>query len=91
MIVDRANPFFAVGATLRGHEFHYSKVVPEGDLPCTVCAMRRGTGSHGGRDGFLANNVWASYAHLHVLGSPDWATGVIAAARRHAAARVRPV
>jgi cobyrinic acid a,c-diamide synthase len=25
--VDRANPFFTAGARLRGHEFHYSKVV----------------------------------------------------------------
>jgi cobyrinic acid a,c-diamide synthase len=87
MVVDRENPFFPVGKTLRGHEFHYSRVMPEGDPPPTACSMRRGTGCSGGRDAFVLNNVWASYAHLHAVASPDWAPGLLAAARRHAVAR----
>lgn len=81
LVVDAANPFFPVGSTLRGHEFHYSKIVnPEGVV--TAAAVRRGAGSIGRRDGVLVGNVWASYTHLHALGSPEWAAGMIGAARQ---------
>ncbi len=79
--VDRPNPFFAVGTRLRGHEFHYSRVLQEGDPPPTACAVLRGTGCFEGRDAVLSHNVWASYAHLHALATPEWALGFIQAAR----------
>jgi len=79
--VDHANPFFPVETTLRGHEFHYSRVILEDDPPPTACAVERGTGCFAGRDGVVVNNVWASYTHLHALGTPEWARGLIAAAR----------
>lgn len=78
--VDRSNPFFAVGTRLRGHEFHYSRIVPEGEPPSTACAVHRGTGCFDGRDAVLSHNVWASYAHLHALATPEWARGLIRAA-----------
>jgi cobyrinic acid a,c-diamide synthase len=84
LVVDTPNPFFPVGLDLRGHEFHYSRILPEGDLPLTACAVKRGTGSFPGRDGIILNNVWASYAHLHALATPEWAAGLLAAARRYA-------
>ena len=93
--VDRPNPFFPVGAVLKGHEFHYSRVArnqeavnPESRTPSpelSVCAVERGTGLGGGRDGVVINNVWASYVHLHADGAPGWAPAVIQAARRLAA------
>jgi cobyrinic acid a,c-diamide synthase len=79
--VDRPNPFFKVGSELRAHEFHYSRIV--GELPDTACAVLRGTGCGGGRDAVVSGNVWASYAHVHAAGLPEWAEGVVAAARRH--------
>jgi cobyrinic acid a,c-diamide synthase len=85
LLVDRENPFFPVGARLRGHEFHYSKILAEGCPPPTACAVLRGAGCCAGRDAVLVHNVWAAYTHLHALGTPDWAEGVIRAAR---AARV---
>jgi cobyrinic acid a,c-diamide synthase len=84
MVVDTPNPFFPVGIELRGHEFHYSHILPEGQMPPTACAVMRGTGSYPGRDGVILNNVWASYAHLHAVATPQWAVGLLAAARRHA-------
>jgi cobyrinic acid a,c-diamide synthase len=85
--VDRPNPFFAPGLALRGHEFHYSRILPERELPETACAVRRGTGSYAGRDGVTVHNVWASYTHLHALGTPEWAEALLGAAGRHAEAR----
>jgi len=90
MFVDGENPFFPAGVSLTGHEFHYSRIVPDGDLPTTACAMRRGTGSCAGRDGIVQKNVWASYTHLHAVSSPEWADGLLRAARRHAESR-RPI
>jgi cobyrinic acid a,c-diamide synthase len=83
--VDRPNPFFAVGQGIRAHEFHYSRIC--GDLPDTACAVLRGTGCGGGRDAIVADNVWASYAHVHAGGLPEWAQGLVRAARAHREAK----
>jgi cobyrinic acid a,c-diamide synthase len=83
MTVDEPNPFFPVGTTLLGHEFHYSGIVPGGDTPATACSIQRGTGSCKGRDGVVRGGVWASYAHLHALATPEWASGLVEAAQRY--------
>ncbi len=85
LLVDRANPFFSVGTTLRGHEFHYSQIVPLAESGATACEVRRGTGCFDRRDALLVNNVWASYTHLHALATPEWAQGLIAAATKFVA------
>ncbi len=82
LLVDRANPFFKVGTTLRGHEFHYSRIVPLAESGATACEVRRGTGCFHRRDALLVNNVWASYTHLHASATPEWAQGLIAAAAK---------
>jgi cobyrinic acid a,c-diamide synthase len=76
--VDAANPFFALGTRLRGHEFHYSRIA--GGEYATGCAVERGTGTGGGRDAVLVNRVWAAYTHLHAAATPEWARGLVAAA-----------
>jgi cobyrinic acid a,c-diamide synthase len=80
--VDRPNAFLPEGTELRGHEFHYSRV-GEGERPGTACAVLRGSGCYGGRDGVIAGNVWAGYTHLHATGSPEWAPAVVNAARKY--------
>ena len=87
LTVDAPNPFFPVGLRLKGHEFHYSRIVEEAGQPATACAVRRGAGCYESRDGVIAGNVWAAYTHLHALGAPQWAEGVVAAARRYAGGR----
>jgi cobyrinic acid a,c-diamide synthase len=84
MVVDTPNPFFPLGLDVRGHEFHYSRILPDGDPPPTACCVTRGAGSYPGREGIISKNVWASYAHVHALATPQWAAGLLAAARRHA-------
>lgn len=79
--VDRDNPFFAPGSRLRGHEFHYSRVVAGADAAASTLRLRRGRGLGGRRDGLVKGRVWASYLHLHGLGTPDWATAFTGLAR----------
>jgi len=81
IVVDVANPFFPVGVSLRGHEFHYSRIVDSGRVPATACWVRRGVGSLRGRDAIVRHNVWAAYTHLHARATPEWATGLLGAAR----------
>ncbi len=71
--VAAANPWFAAGETLRGHEFHYSTVVEGGDAGDTVLELERGTGIGAGRDGIVKGGVWAGYLHLHIWSVPGWA------------------
>lgn len=83
LLVDSVNPYYPVGARIRGHEFHYSRITTANSLPITACSVQRGTGCFGGRDGIVAGNVWASYAHVHAAGTSEWAHGLLAQARRY--------
>jgi cobyrinic acid a,c-diamide synthase len=91
LAVDTPNPFFPQGLILKGHEFHYSRILPGTDLPNTACAVRRGVGCYHGRDGMIMANLWASYTHLHALATPEWARGLLNAARRFAGTRRAPL
>jgi len=75
------NPFLPVGATIRGHEFHHSRVINgPGDMP-TAYILKRGHGLGDGRDGLVYRNILAAYTHLHAAGSPGWAEGLVSRAR----------
>ncbi|MEW6409112.1 MAG: cobyrinate a,c-diamide synthase [Nitrospirota bacterium] len=76
--VEKSNPYFAVGRTLKGHEFHYSRVLNcQEDEINTVFRMKRGNGLDGKRDGIVYKNVLATYTHMHALGTREWTDGVI--------------
>ena len=77
--IDAPNPFFPEGTRLRGHEFHYSRLVEPVSLRSAL-RLDRGTGIGGGRDAFVVGSTWASYVHLHAAGTPAWASGLVAAA-----------
>ncbi len=77
------NPFFDKGSVLRGHEFHYSRIVNIDELPGMAFSMRRGQGIDGRRDGLVYKNVLAAYTHLHALGAPRWAVSLATRAREH--------
>ncbi len=78
--VDRANPFLEQGADICGHEFHYSRLRDQVQRVPTILEIQRGVGVGGGRDGIRAGSVVAFYTHLHALGEPDWAPGLVRAA-----------
>ncbi len=76
--VERENPYFAVGAEIRGHEFHYSQVLKwMGDDRDLVFCMKRGTGFINKKDGVCYKNVLATYTHIHALGTPFWANALV--------------
>jgi cobyrinic acid a,c-diamide synthase len=81
--VGTSNPFFGSGTALRGHEFHYSRVVGGQDVSASVLRLERGTGLGEGRDGIVAGRIWASYLHIHALGTPSWAPRFLALARTY--------
>ena len=82
--VTQDNPYFPRGLVLKGHEFHYSQIVPDPapQVPMAF-AVRRGSGISGQREGLLYLNVLATYTHLHALGSPQWAAGIVRRAREY--------
>ncbi len=87
LLVDRENPFYPVGLTIRGHEFHYSRIDVRDGALATCCEVRRGAGTFQHRDGIVSGNVWAAYTHVHALATPEWAAGLLSAARRVASSR----
>jgi len=80
--VSAKNPYFEVGTQLKGHEFHYSRVLEwRGTEKDLVFQMKRGTGFIDNKDGVCYKNVLATYTHLHALGSPSWAAAMVRNAR----------
>ncbi len=76
--VVNTNPFYPVGTTLRGHEFHYSRVTRfELNPESLAFAMRRGSGILDRKDGVCYKNILATYSHVHAIGTPEWAEGLI--------------
>jgi cobyrinic acid a,c-diamide synthase len=72
--VQKDNPYFSVGTVLKGHEFHYSRVLDwDSTRIAPVFKMVKGFGLDGQGDGILYKNVLASYSHLHALGTSEWA------------------
>jgi cobyrinic acid a,c-diamide synthase len=69
------------GAIARGHEFHYSTLVPKGRLDY-ACALRDALGEPKGSDGLIVGNTLALYTHVHFASQPQMASALIASARR---------
>jgi cobyrinic acid a,c-diamide synthase len=76
--VEHPNPYFKVGTELKGHEFHYSRVLTwRGTDKDLAFNMKRGTGFIHNRDGVCYKNVLATYTHIHALGTPSWAKAMV--------------
>ncbi len=76
--VENENPFYEVGAEIRGHEFHYSRVLQwSGDEKDLIFRMQRGVGITKDKDGLCYKNVLATYTHIHALGTPHWARAMV--------------
>jgi len=82
--VDQPNPYYPVGETLKGHEFHYSKPVMTREEGVTfIFKVGRGNGIIGLRDGICKKNLLATYTHVHAAGNPVWAENLFRVALDH--------
>ena len=81
------NPFYAVGTSIRGHEFHYSAPIDRLPEAETCMKVESGVGADGGRDGLIRSNTLACYTHVHADGTKSWASAMISRAAAHAARR----
>jgi cobyrinic acid a,c-diamide synthase len=71
----------ASGAIARGHEFHYSTLVPKGRLDY-ACALRDARGDSKGSDGLVVGSTLALYTHLHFASQPQMAKSLVSSVRR---------
>lgn len=58
------SPVFPAGMRFCGHEFHYSRTIPDDDVRY-LFALERGIGIRDGRDGILAGSVLGGYTHMY--------------------------
>lgn len=74
------------GEQLRGHEFHYSSLIPQGELRY-ISARTDSNGRDCGQDGIACERVVAFYTHLHFKSQPSIAWSLVKAAKH---TRTRP-
>ena len=81
--IDKKNPFFPKGLTLKGHEFHYSLPTNwNAETFNTAFSVEKGFGFDGRRDGLFKKNIFVTYTHLHVAGTENWAKFLIDTTRK---------
>jgi cobyrinic acid a,c-diamide synthase len=68
VFVEKKVSLFESGDEMKGHEFHYSDLIPKSDLNFSY----RTLGSTGriGKDGLCFKNTLASYTHIHLASNP---------------------
>jgi len=71
--------FISGNQEILGHEFHYSRIVPDTDARYAF-SLSRGKGIAGGQDGLIAHNALGLYTHSYF--SPAFAKDFIGAAAR---------
>lgn len=74
-----SNPFFPAGTTVKGHEFHHSRVIFDGAPPASHTfsyCTKRGKGivalDDVIYDGLTVHQTMASYHHFHAVSTPIW-------------------
>ncbi len=73
----------SAGATLRGHEFHYSEISSETASLGRVYKVGSRRGGESQTEGYACGNVLASYVHLHFGSNPAAAQALVTACRRY--------
>jgi cobyrinic acid a,c-diamide synthase len=77
------NPYFPVGANLKGHEFHYSRIIGPDSSTSFVFNLSKGHGILAGKDGLCYKRTLASYSHIHAVGNSVWAQALVSAGLSH--------
>jgi cobyrinic acid a,c-diamide synthase len=74
--VKTENPLFPVGLKFWGHEFHQSHLIDAFNLGYAYQVIH-GCGIDKKADGIIYKNLFASYLHIHALGTPNWAGNLV--------------
>jgi len=73
-------PLGPAGTTARGHEFHYSAIVPDSDCGLVPASSMTGrAGALAAPGGYLAGRVYGGYVHLHFGSNPALAENFVSA------------
>lgn len=70
------------GKIFKAHEFHYSSLENMPSNAKYVYQVTRGHGIDGQQDGYIKNNLLASYAHLRSVSANDWASRFVSYVRK---------
>ena len=68
------------GTAIRGHSFHYSRIVPEAGTQTSYRVQYSLSGKEEA-EGYIVGNILASYIHLHFRANPSIAQHFIELAR----------
>jgi len=81
--IKEKNPYFELGTSIKGHEFHYSKPLEMkfNEEIKFAFELEKGTGFDGKLDGILYKNLLATYTHIHVFSVKCWATNFLKKAK----------
>lgn len=63
--------------TVKGHEFHYSKIDSIPKNQDFAYKILRGKGIDNCMDGLIKNKCIGSYLHIHIGGAPSWASSFL--------------
>lgn len=81
--VKENNPFYKEGLEIKGHEFHYSRVIEYEKMPKMCFTMVRGEGIMDNKDGACYKNTLGTYIHVHALGCEEWIRGILNKAKNY--------
>jgi len=81
--VNGNNPFYRKGLEIKGHEFHYSRVIEYERMPEMCFTMLRGEGIVHSKDGACYKNTLGTYIHIHALGCIEWVRGILKKAKNY--------
>lgn len=76
------NVIARAGQKARGHEFHYSRVVPDEQGFKYAFRLERNRYREPVLDGYAGENILASYAHLHFASAPEMAVRFVEQCRQ---------
>jgi cobyrinic acid a,c-diamide synthase len=78
VIIDKQNPFFKKNVKIKGHLFHYTRILSSKvDLKTCMHVITEDKNLKEKRDGLIYNNTFASYLHIHANGVKSWAKSFI--------------
>ena len=69
----KRNILCEAGESIRGHEFHYSRIEPEVSRELCAFELTRRNSAHSHIGGYAQGNILASYLHLNFFGFPELA------------------